>query len=64
MKNENRDSVYSARHREKRQAKRLPIDLYLDDDFERSIYERLQQVENRKQTILKALDKYFKNNSN
>lgn len=57
----NKDSEYSERHRQKRQAKRLPIDFYLDDDFERSIYDQLQTVDNRKQTILTALSEYFKN---
>ncbi|WP_227430419.1 hypothetical protein [Psychrobacter sp. I-STPA6b] len=58
-----KDSIYSERHRQRRKAQRLPIDLYLDDEFEASIYEKLQAVDNRKQTILKALDEYFKNNS-
>lgn len=59
-----KDAEYSARHREKRQSQRLPIDFYLDDDFEATIYAKLLTVSNRKQTILNALHEHFEKRNN
>lgn len=57
MSNRKTDSEYSARHREKRKATRLPIDFYLDDAREKRLYEFLASQPNRKQFILDLLEK-------
>lgn len=57
--NENRDSIYASRYESKRNTKRVNIAFYLDDDRERSLYDQLQDVDNKKQTILTALEDHF-----
>ncbi|MDG9859393.1 hypothetical protein N5J48_04300 [Acinetobacter ursingii] len=56
------DSEHTAKYREKRKSKRLSIDMYLDDDFEKNIYENWQKEENKKQLFIEMYSAYLSKN--
>ena len=47
------DSEYSKRYAEKRKAKPVKFDFYLDDPVENQIYEQWQKEPNKKQLFIK-----------
>lgn len=52
-------SQHSENYNKKNQAKRIPLNLYLTNEFEKQIYEKLEQEKNKKAVILQALSEYF-----
>ena len=55
----NKDVEYVERYKTKRKTKVLKVDFYLDNDREQKIYNQLQDADNKKQTVLSALEQYF-----
>lgn len=55
-----KDSEYTKKHKEKRQARALNITLYLDDNRENEIYQQLNRMKNKKQFVLKAIEDKLK----
>lgn len=55
----NKDVEYVERYKNKRKTEVLKVDFYLDNDREQKIYNQLQDADNKKQTVLSALEQYF-----
>ena len=56
MSNNNKNTLKSERYRAKREAKRYPLDFYLDDARQAKIYDWIKSKENGKEAILQALE--------
>lgn len=60
-------TIKQQRYKETKQAKRIAFDLYLTDDKEAELFQKLDKAKAEKQlktVILQALTEYFENNQN
>ncbi len=56
--------IATTKHRKKRMAKGVSVTLYLDNQFEKNIYNEWKKIDNKKEFIMEMLSNRIKNKKN